>query len=141
MMIGNIHILLVEDNEGDVVLTTETLEEGKIGQRLTVIKNGEGAIQYFERLTEKSEIPDLVLLDINLPKKSGHEVLQYIRKNEKYQNTPVVMLTTSSAERDMLASYKYYANGYLVKPIGITEFLEVITGICGADNQASELIN
>ncbi|MGZ3764328.1 MAG: hypothetical protein ACXVA2_06670, partial [Mucilaginibacter sp.] len=64
MMIGNIHILLVEDNEGDVVLTTETLEEGKIGQRLTVIKNGEGAIQYFERLTEKSEIPDLVLLDI-----------------------------------------------------------------------------
>jgi len=125
----SIHILLVEDNEGDILLTTEALEESKIINKVTVIRDGKAAIDFFKVLTEKDARPDLVLLDINLPKKSGHEVLQYIKKSEQYNQVPVIMLTTSSAERDILSAYKHYANCYITKPIEVSEFMSAIAKI------------
>ena len=125
----SLHILLVEDNEGDILLTLEGLEDSKITNRISVIRDGKAAINFFEMATDKSELPDLVLLDINLPKKSGHEVLQYIKKSERYNQIPVIMLTTSSAERDILSAYKHYANCYITKPIDVSEFMSAIAKI------------
>ena len=125
----SIHILLVEDNEGDVLLTIEALEDSKINNRISVIRDGKAAIDFFESTTNKADMPDLVLLDINLPKKSGHEVLQYIKKSEKHSHIPVIMLTTSSSEKDILSAYKHYANCYITKPIEISEFIVAITKI------------
>jgi len=125
----SIHILLIEDNEGDILLTLEGLEDSRIANRVSVIRDGKAAIDFFETTADKSEIPDLVLLDINLPKKSGHEVLQYIKKSEKYNQLPVIMLTTSSSERDILSAYKHYANCYITKPIDVSEFMNAIAKI------------
>ena len=125
----SIHILLVEDNDGDILLTTDTLEESNIINTLTVIKDGRAAMDYFSNLVNKNEAPDLVLLDINLPKENGHKVLQYIKKDEFLRHIPVIMLTTSSSEKDVLSAYKYYANGYITKPVEITEFIAAITSI------------
>ena len=125
----SIHILLVEDNEGDILLTTEALEESKIINKVTVIRDGKAAIDFFKALTDQEDRPDLALLDINLPKKSGHEVLQYIKKSEQYNQLPVIMLTTSSAERDILSAYKHYANCYITKPIEVSEFMSAIAKI------------
>jgi len=124
-----IHILLVEDNEGDILLTTEALEESGIISKVTVIRNGKSAIDFFEVLSDTEARPDLVLLDINLPKKSGHEVLQYIKKSEQYNQVPVIMLTTSSSERDILSAYKHHANCYITKPIEVSEFMLAIAKI------------
>ncbi|MGZ3820948.1 MAG: response regulator, partial [Mucilaginibacter sp.] len=96
-----IDVLLVEDNPGDILLTTETFEESEIVNRVTIIKDGEEAINFFETLDNKTGTPQLIFLDINLPKMNGHEVLTYIKKHEKYKNIPVIMLSTSSAERDV----------------------------------------
>jgi CheY-like chemotaxis protein len=125
----SIHILLVEDNEGDILLTLEGLEDSRITNRISVIRDGKAAIDFFETATDKNEIPDLILLDINLPRKSGHEVLQYIKKSEKYNQLPVIMLTTSSLERDILSAYKHYANCYITKPIDVSEFMNAIAKI------------
>ncbi len=122
----SIHILLVEDNEGDILLTTEALEDSKIINKTTVLRDGRAAIDFFEALNNKHETPDLVLLDINLPKQNGHEVLQYIKKSELYNQIPVIMLTTSSSEKDILSAYKHYANCYITKPIDVTEFMSAI---------------
>lgn len=125
----SINILLVEDNDGDILLTTEALEDSKIIKKITVIRDGKAAINFFETLNSKDETPDLVLLDINLPKKSGHEVLQYIKRNERHNQIPVIMLTTSSSERDILSAYKHYANCYITKPIEVSEFMTAIAKI------------
>jgi CheY-like chemotaxis protein len=125
----SIHILLVEDNEGDILLTTESLEESKIINKITVIKDGSAAIEYFKELKEDSNKPDLVLLDINLPKKNGQEVLLYIKQHPLHSSTPVIMLTTSSAERDILLAYQNNANCYITKPVEIGEFINAITKI------------
>jgi len=125
----SIHILLVEDNEGDILLTMEALEDSKIINKVTVLKDGKAAIDFFESVEDKNALPDLVLLDINLPKRSGHEVLQYIKKSERYNQIPVIMLTTSSSEKDILSAYKHYANCYITKPIDVTEFINAITKI------------
>src|SRR3569833_1098303 len=111
----SIHILLIEDNEGDILLTLEGLEDSKITNKVSVIRDGKAAIDFFEKVANKDEIPDLVLLDINLPKRSGHEVLRYIKKSERHNQIPVIMLTTSSSERDILSAYKHYANCYITK--------------------------
>jgi CheY-like chemotaxis protein len=124
-----IHILLVEDNEGDILLTTEALEDSKIINKVTVMRDGKAAVDFFESLTDPEERPDLVLLDINLPKKNGHEVLQYIKQNESYNLIPVIMLTTSSSERDILSAYKHYANCYITKPMDVAEFIAAIAKI------------
>src|ERR1700679_4149843 len=96
------NILLIEDNEGDVLLTTEALEETTLIGELKVIRDGEAAIKFFEGIAAQAGLPHLVLLDINLPKKSGHEVLAYIKGSENLNHIPVIMLTTSSSERDIL---------------------------------------
>jgi CheY-like chemotaxis protein len=124
-----IHILLVEDNDGDILLTTEALQESKIINKVTVLKDGKMAINFFEDITNKEECPDLVLLDINLPKKNGLEVLHYIKSSEKYKQVPVIMLTTSSAESDILNSYKNYVNCYITKPIEVNDFITAIAKI------------
>jgi CheY-like chemotaxis protein len=125
----SINILLVEDNEGDILLTTEAFEDSKIVNEINVIRNGEEAITYFEALNKKDLHPDLVLLDINLPKKSGHEVLMYIKTQKKFKHIPVIMLTTSSSEKDILLSYNNYVNCYITKPIDVSDFMKAINKI------------
>jgi CheY-like chemotaxis protein len=122
-----IHILLVEDNEGDILLTTEMLEENEIIDKITVIRDGKLAIDFFETL--QNPPPDLVLLDINLPKKSGHQVLQFIKTNPNFNQIPVIMLTTSSAEKDISLAYEHYANCYITKPVEFSEFTTAISKI------------
>jgi CheY-like chemotaxis protein len=124
-----INILLIEDNEGDILLTTEAFEESKIVNKIIAIKDGKEAINFFESLNNKREIPHLVLLDINLPKVSGHEVLMYIKNNDRFKSIPVIMLTTSSSEKDILQSYKNHVNCYITKPIDVTDFMKAITKI------------
>lgn len=125
----SIHILLIEDNEGDILLTTDALEDSKIINKVTVLRDGKAAIDFFHTLNDREDKPDLVLLDINLPKKNGHEVLQFIKKSEQYNQIPVIMLTTSSSERDILSAYKHYANCYITKPIDVLEFMTAIAKI------------
>jgi CheY-like chemotaxis protein len=126
-----IHILLVEDNEGDILLTREALEYARLIIRLSVVKDGKEAIDFLlksgRHLT--AEQPDLLLLDINLPKKNGHEVLQFVKGNEHLKQIPVVMLTTSSSESDINWAYKNYANCYIAKPGDADTFLNVISKI------------
>jgi CheY-like chemotaxis protein len=124
-----IKILLIEDNEGDILLTREALQDSKITNTVNVIRDGEAAIDFFSNVVNKEELPDLILLDINLPKKSGHEVLVYLKNNEKYKRIPVIILTTSSSERDITLSYKNYANCFITKPMDVTEFMHVIVKI------------
>ena len=124
-----INILLIEDNEGDILLTREAFEESKIINNIKIIKDGKLAIKYFESLNEKDDIPHLVLLDINLPKVNGHEVLAYIKGNENYKRIPVIMLTTSSSKPDILKSYNNHVNCYITKPIDVTDFMTAISKI------------
>jgi CheY-like chemotaxis protein len=125
----SLNILLVEDNEGDILLTTEAFEESKIINIVDVIRDGKEAINFFNGLSNKDNTPDLVLLDINLPKMNGHEVLMYIKNNEKFKHIPVIMLTTSSSEKDILQSYKSHVNCYITKPIDVSDFIRAITKI------------
>jgi len=125
----SINILLVEDNEGDILLTTEAFEDSKIVNTINVIRNGEEAINHFEALNGKGQYPDLVLLDVNLPKKSGHEVLAYLKNSDKFKAIPVIMLTTSSSEKDIMLSYQHYVNCYITKPIDVSDFMTAINKI------------
>ena len=125
----SINILLVEDNEGDILLTTEALEECKIINKITIIRDGRAAIDFFEKLEDMNNIPDIVLLDINLPKMSGQEVLIYIKNHVKYKQVPVIMLTTSSSEKDIMASYKNHVNCYITKPVDVADFIKAIAKI------------
>src|SRR5579872_1038766 len=118
-----IKILLVEDNEGDILLTKDALEDCRIMNEVAIVRDGEAAIDFFRHLKNKDGKPDLVLLDINLPKKSGIEVLVFLKTNENYKQIPVIMLTTSSSEKDVMLSYKNYANCYITKPIEVSEFM------------------
>lgn len=125
------HILLVEDNEGDILLTREALAEGKLANTISVVRNGRDALEFLFQKGDYADapIPDLVLLDVNLPLKSGHEVLQAIKKNEKTRQIPVIMLTTSSSERDIQLSYDHHANCYITKPVDVEEFLSAVSSI------------
>ena len=126
-----IHILLVEDNEGDILLTTEALEEAKILVKLSVAKDGKDAIDFVCKQGRHSgaDSPDMLLLDVNLPRKNGHEVLKYIKENENLKHIPVIMLTTSSSPKDINLSYRNYANCYITKPVEAAEFLSVVATI------------
>ncbi|MEO6723551.1 MAG: response regulator [Ferruginibacter sp.] len=123
-----IHILLVEDNEGDILLTTEAFEERKVISKLSVIKNGQEAIDFLSKTGKHTDavLPDLILLDINLPLRNGHEVLKYIKGTENLKQIPVIMLTTSSFEKDISYSYKNFANCYIVKPLEADDFLNAV---------------
>jgi CheY-like chemotaxis protein len=126
-----LNILLVEDNAGDIILTKEALEERKMIGHLEVAKNGLIAIEYLDNIliSNSQNLPDLILLDINLPKKNGQEVLIYIKSSESLRHIPVIMLTTSSSEKDIISSYKNYANSYITKPVNIEEFSKTIEKI------------
>lgn len=126
-----VHILLVEDNEGDILLTTEALAESRINNRLSVVRDGAAAIDFLQNTARqnKQELPDLILLDVNLPKRNGHEVLSFIKNDESFKHIPVIILTTSSSEKDILTSYNNYANSYITKPIDVDNFLKVVISI------------
>lgn len=126
-----IHILMVEDNEGDIILTKEALQDSKIINTITAVRNGKEALDYVFRKGEfaNSQLPDLILLDINLPMKNGHEVLLALKENETTRKIPVIMLTTSSSQKDIDQSYKEHANCYIVKPVEVADFLKAIAGI------------
>lgn len=126
-----VHILLVEDNEGDILLTKEAFESAKILNKISVVKDGKEAMDFLLRqgAYSKVNLPDLVLLDVNLPKKNGHEVLQFIKGNENLKHIPVIILTTSSSETDINLSYKNFVNCYITKPVEVEAFLDVISKI------------
>lgn len=126
-----IEILLVEDNPGDVRLTIEALKETKVMNNLSVVVDGEEAMDYLKQRGQHADAtkPDLILLDLNLPKKSGREVLEEIKQDEELQTIPVVVLTVSQAERDIVKSYQLHANCYINKPIDLDQFVEVIKAI------------
>lgn len=126
-----IHILLVEDNEGDILLTKEAFEDAKLHVKLSIVKDGIEAIDFVnkEGKYENADQPDLVLLDVNLPKKNGHEVLKYIKESEAIKHIPVIMLTTSSAEKDINRSYSNYVNCYITKPVDVNDFMMVVNTI------------
>lgn len=130
-MMKTIHILLVEDNEGDILLTTEAFEDSRIRNTISVARDGKEALDYVFRREgfEKAVAPGLILLDINLPLKNGHEVLQKLKSNDATMHIPVVMLTTSSSERDISLSYSHHANCYISKPVEISKFIEAISQI------------
>ncbi len=126
-----IRILLVEDNEGDILLTKEALHDAKIINELILANNGEKAISMLKREKgyEQLERPHLILLDINLPKKNGHQVLKEIKEDEELKQIPVIILTTSSADYDIKNSYRGYANCYVIKPVDGMDFLSAIAKI------------
>lgn len=127
----SIHILLVEDNEGDILLTTEALNEGKINNELSIARDGWEAIQTLSKQAEQGmkALPDLILLDVNLPKMNGHEVLENIKSDDNLKHIPVIMLTTSSSEADVFKSYQNHANCYITKPVDVNNFLDVVASI------------
>lgn len=126
-----IDILLVEDNPGDARLTREAFREGKIANRISVAKDGVEALSFLNRQGHYAEAPrpDLILLDLNLPKKDGREVLATIKTDPNLRRIPVVVLTTSKAEEDILRSYDLHANCYLTKPVDLDQFITVIRSI------------
>lgn len=126
-----IHILLVEDSEGDIMLTTDAFEDARIANTVSVTRDGEEAIHFLQQTGPhaNAERPDLILLDINMPRKNGHEVLQFIKNDAHFKTIPVIMLTTSSSPSDIYHSYSEYANAYITKPIDIKDFFKVITTI------------
>ena len=126
-----VEILLVEDNPGDVELTIEALKEGKVANTLHVCFDGVEAIDYLRRRGkyEKATRPDLILLDLNLPRKDGREVLADIKVDDQLKHIPVVVLTTSEAEADIVKSYALHANCYICKPVDLTQFIRVVKSI------------
>ena len=125
------HILLVEDNEGDILLTLEAFEECKVKSNISVAKNGKEALDFlFKRGTFiNAEKPDLILLDINIPIFNGHEVLKQIKADSQLKKIPVIMLTTSSNKKDLDDAYGNHCNSYVKKPLEMSEFLSAILKI------------
>jgi two-component system, chemotaxis family, response regulator Rcp1 len=126
-----VEILLVEDNPGDARLTQEALKDGKVYNNLTVVPDGVEAMAYLRREGRyaKASQPDLILLDLNLPKKDGREVLQEIKADERLRLIPVVVLTSSAAEQDVLKSYGLHANCYVTKPVDLDQFIGAVKAI------------
>jgi CheY-like chemotaxis protein len=126
-----IQILLVEDDPGDVLITREAFAENKVRNHLSVVSDGEAAMAFLRREGEFASAPrpDLILLDLNLPRKAGHEVLAEVKSDGDLQRIPVVILTTSDAEEDILRSYDLHANAYVTKPVDFDRFLDVVRQI------------
>ena len=126
-----IDILLVEDNPGDVRLTQEALRDAKVRNTLHVVSNGVEALAFLRQIGQYAGAlhPDLILLDLNLPQMSGNEVLEHIKQDEELRRIPVVVLTTSQAEQDIVKSYNLHANAYVVKPVDLEQFIIVVKSI------------
>lgn len=125
------HILLVEDNEGDIILTLDAFEESKIKTEISVVKNGQEALDFvFKKgLYKDARNPDIILLDINIPIFNGHEVLKQIKADTNLKKIPVIMLTTSSNPKDINLAYENHSNSYIKKPLDMDEFLKAILQI------------
>lgn len=128
---NEIQILLVEDNEGDILLTLEAFKELKVKNNIAVVKDGEEAIEFLKKQGQYAEsiMPHLILLDINMPKLNGIEVLDFIKKDEKLRKIPVVMLTTSSSDSDISECYEKSANCFITKPMDFGKFQSVVEAI------------
>ena len=126
-----VEILLVEDNQPDVELTMEALEENKVRNNLHVVSDGEAAMDFLYKRAPYTDVPrpDLILLDLNLPRKDGREVLAEVKSDDGLKTIPVVILTTSQAEEDILRSYQLQANCYVTKPVKLSEFIKVVQSI------------
>jgi CheY-like chemotaxis protein len=131
MIAEPLEILLVEDNKGDIGLITEFFVDTKIRTNLHIAEDGEEAIRFLCGKDQflGSPLPDIIILDWNLPKKDGSEVLKEIKENNDLKNMPVIILTSSSTEKDILRAYDLHANAYLIKPINFDEFMTVIGSI------------
>ncbi len=130
-MLQVVEILLVEDNPGDVRLTREALKDSKIVNNLHVVVDGVEAMAFLRREGKFADAPrpDIILLDLNLPRKSGNEVLAEIKQDEDFKRIPVVVLTTSDDERDILTSYNLHANCYITKPVDLPRFVTIVKNI------------
>ncbi|MFF5258187.1 response regulator [Actinomadura viridis] len=126
-----IEVLLVEDDPGDVLLTREAFEDNKVGNNLNVVNDGEEAMAFLRREEPYTDAPrpDLMLLDLNLPRKDGREVLQEIKDDAVLRTIPIVVLTTSEADEDILRSYNLHANAYVTKPVDFDQFIHVVRQI------------
>ena len=126
-----IEVLLVEDDPGDVLMTREAFEEHKVRNHLNVVSDGADALAYVRREGEFADAarPDLILLDLNLPKRDGREVLKELKTDPDLREIPIVVLTTSSAESDVLASYQLHANAYVTKPVDFERFISAVKQI------------
>lgn len=126
-----IEVLLVEDDEGDVLMTREALDEGKVMNRLSVVGDGVEALEFLRHEGPYADAPrpDLILLDLNLPRRDGRQVLEEVKRDESLRRIPIVVLTTSEAEEDVLRSYDLHANAYVTKPVDFDRFVEVIQQI------------
>ncbi len=126
-----IEVLLVEDDPGDVLMTQEAFHDYKIANNLHVVTNGEDAISYLRKEGAFAHVktPDLVLLDLNLPRRDGREVLREVKSDAELRRIPIVVLTTSDAEEDVLASYQLHANAYVRKPVDFEQFVAAIRAI------------
>jgi CheY-like chemotaxis protein len=131
MIVHPIEVLLVEDDPGDELMTREAFQDNKIGNRLHVTRDGEEALDFLYRRGDHADAPkiDLILLDLNLPKYDGRQVLERIRADPDLTHTPVVVLTTSSSEEDILRSYKLHANAYVTKPVDVNQFIAAVRQI------------
>jgi CheY-like chemotaxis protein len=126
-----IHILLVEDSPDDVLLMREALKEAKVANDLHVVEDGQAALDYVHRRREWTDAPrpDIVLLDLNLPRKDGREVLAEVKQDPDLKKIPVVVLTTSVGEEDVVRAYEHHANAYVQKPVGLNQLLEIVKAI------------
>ena len=126
-----VEILLVEDNPRDARLAVETLKDSKIHNNLYHVKDGVEAMDFLRRRGGYAgvPVPDLILLDLNLPRKDGREVLEEIKEDDELKLVPVVVLTTSEAERDLVRSYDLHANAYVIKPLDLNQFIDVVKAI------------
>nr|WP_221286731.1 response regulator [Cellulomonas hominis] len=123
--------MLVEDDPGDVLMTREAFEDNKVANRLAVVSDGVSALAYLRKEGEHADArtPDLVLLDLNLPRMDGREVLEAMKNDDALRSIPVVVLTTSEAEEDVVRSYSLHANAYVTKPVDFERFIEVVRQI------------
>jgi CheY-like chemotaxis protein len=126
--IRSVHVLLVEDNPGDADLTCDALEKGDLVLRTSVVVDGAEALAFLQRRTPyaNASTPDLILLDLNLPKLDGRQVLREIRRDDELRHIPVVILTSSDAEKDIVESYRLGANCYITKPVDLTDFQSIL---------------
>jgi len=125
------HVLLVEDNEGDILLTKEAFEESKVKTNISVARNGQEALDFLYKKGDYANVqrPDIILLDINIPIFNGHEVLERIKKDSDLKMIPVIMLTTSSNQKDIDKAYKNHSNSYVKKPLNLDDFIKAILRI------------
>ncbi len=126
---NGINLLLVEDNEGDIFITLEAFEESTIISNVVVKTDGALAINYFKETKNGCDLPNLVLLDINLPKMSGHEVLKFLKQHDEFKSIPVIMFTTSSSKDDIRKAYQNDVNCFITKPMDSADYLKALNKV------------